>query len=108
MGQRLLAYNQNMKAVMIILDQAHYEQIVDDLARLNIRGFTSWKEVLGRGSQTGLPHYGSHAWPSLNNAILTVVEEHRVQPLLDYLKKLDEEHQNLGLRAFVWNIENVI
>ena len=97
-----------MKAVMIILDQAHYSQIVRDLSKLNIRGFTSWKEVFGRGSDKGEPHYGSHAWPSVNNAILTVVEDDRVPFLLNYLKKMDEESANLGLRAFVWNIEQMI
>lgn len=97
-----------MKAVMILLDQAHYDQLVDDLSSLNIRGFTSWKEVFGRGSKDGIPHYGSHAWPSLNNAILTMVEDDRVPFLLNYLKKMDEESANLGLRAFVWNIENMI
>ncbi|MDD4486067.1 MAG: hypothetical protein PHG62_05030, partial [Proteiniphilum sp.] len=74
-----------MKAVMIMLDQAHYEMIVEKLSRLNIRGFTSWKEVYGRGSSDGIPHYGSHAWPSVNNAILTVVEDHQVEGLLTYL-----------------------
>ncbi len=93
---------------MILLDQAHYDQLVDDLSSLNIRGFTSWKEVFGRGSKDGIPHYGSHAWPSLNNAILTMVEDDRVPFLLNYLKKMDEESANLGLRAFVWNIENMI
>lgn len=93
---------------MILLDQAHYDQLVDDLSSLNIRGFTSWKEVFGRGSKDGIPHYGSHAWPSVNNAILTVVEDDRVPFLLNYLKKMDEESANLGLRAFVWNIENMI
>ncbi len=97
-----------MKAVMIILDQAHYSQIVRDLSKLNIRGFTSWKEVFGRGSDKGEPHYGSHAWPSVNNAILTVVEDDRVKSLLTYLKELDTEYQNLGLRAFVWNVEDMI
>lgn len=97
-----------MKAVMILLDQAHYDQIVEDLGSLNIRGFTSWKEVYGRGSTDGIPHYGSHAWPSINNAILTVVEDDRVQLLLEYLKKIDNEYSNLGLRAFVWNIEEMI
>lgn len=97
-----------MKAVMIILDQAHYTQIVEDLAKLNIRGFTSWREVYGKGSKTGEPHFGSHAWPSINNAILTVVEDNRVKPLLDYLKQLDTEYDNLGLRAFVWNVEEMI
>lgn len=97
-----------MKAVMILLDQAHYDKIVEDLSSLNIRGFTSWKEVFGKGSKDGYPHYGSHAWPSVNNAILTIVEDDRVPLLLDYLKELDKESANLGLRAFVWNIEHMI
>lgn len=97
-----------MKAVMIILDQAHYDQIVNDLPTLNIRGFTSWKEIFGKGSHTGQPHYGTHAWPSVNNAILTVVEDDKVSTLLEYLKKLDAEYENLGLRAFVWNVEDMI
>ena len=42
-----------MKAVLIIFDQAHYSQIERDLPKLNIRGFSSWKEVYGRGSNTG-------------------------------------------------------
>jgi nitrogen regulatory protein PII len=97
-----------MKAVMILLDQAHYDQIVEDLGSLNIRGFTSWKEVYGKGNNDGFPHFGSHAWPSVNNAILTVVEDDRVPLLLKYLKDLDNESPNLGLRAFVWNIEEAI
>lgn len=95
-----------MKAVMITLDQAHYDEIVNNLASLNIRGFTSWQEVHGRGGSNGEPHYGSHAWPSVNKAILTVVDDDRVPLLLDYLRLLDHESPNLGLRAFVWNIEN--
>ncbi|MDD4010279.1 MAG: hypothetical protein PHQ67_10835 [Fermentimonas sp.] len=97
-----------MKAVMIVLDQAHYDEIVDNLSSLNIRGFTSWREVFGKGSKSGYPHYGSHAWPSVNNAILTIVEDDRVPILMKYLKDLDEEAANLGLRAFVWNIEDMI
>ncbi len=97
-----------MKAVMILLDQAHYSQITRDLSKLNIRGFTSWKEVYGQGSNTGEPHFGTHAWPSVNNAILTVVDDDRVTSLMNYLKELDREYNNLGLRAFVWSIEESI
>ena len=93
---------------MITLDQAHYDLIVEELGSLNIRGFTSWKEVYGRGSKDGIPHYGSHAWPSVNNAILTMVEDDRVQLLLKRLREIDEESANLGLRAFVWNVEDMI
>ena len=97
-----------MKAVLIIFDQAHYSQIERDLYKLNISGFSSWKEVYGRGSKTGEPHYGSHAWPSVNNAIITIVENDRVPLLLKYLKELDNEYNNLGLRAFVLNVEEMV
>ena len=97
-----------MKAVMILIDQAHYDEIVIDLISLNIRGFTSWKEVHGRVSKTCIPHYCSHAWPSVNNAILTIVEDDRVPVLLKFFKELDKDSPNLGLRAFVWNIEEAI
>lgn len=97
-----------MKAVLIIFDQAHYSQIESDLSKLNIRGFSSWKEVFGRGSNSGEPHYGSHAWPSVNNAIITIVEDDKVKLLLKYLKELDNTYNQLGLRAFVLNVEDMI
>lgn len=94
-----------MKSILITFDQAHYERIVDILARNNCRGFTAWQEVAGRGSHTGEPHYGTHAWPSQASAIITMVDDHRVEPLLTRLRALDQERPLLGLRAFVWNIE---
>lgn len=97
-----------MKSVFISYDQAHHEAIVDALTRLNCRGFTAFGNVQGRGSKTGDPHYGTHAWPALAQAILTIVEDHQVKPLLKRLHELDENKPLLGLRAFVWNVEETI
>ncbi len=97
-----------MKAIFISFDQAHYERIIDLLERNNCRGFTSWQQVMGRGSRTGEPHYGSHAWPSMASAIMTVVDDSRVDNVLARLKAIDVERPKLGLRAFVWNIEKTI
>lgn len=97
-----------MKSILITFDQAHYEAIVDLLEKSNCRGFTSWPEVQGRGSNGGEPHYGSHAWPSMASAIITVVDDSRVNMLLEKLHALDEEKPRLGLRAFVWDIERCI
>jgi hypothetical protein len=36
------------------------------------------------------------------------MEDHQVDGLLDFLKKLDEKTPELGLRAFVWNVEKSI
>lgn len=97
-----------MKSIFIAFDQAYYEQVLSILRGNSIRGFTSWEEVHGRGSKTGEPHLGSHAWPSLNSSMLTVVEDEKVENVLKDLKALDATSDLMGLRAFVWNIETMI
>jgi hypothetical protein len=64
--------------------------------------------VQGRGTKTGEPHFGTHAWPSLASAMLTFVEDDRVDAVLDRLRAIDEEKPKLGLRAFVWPITRTI
>ena len=97
-----------MQAIFIAYDQAHHEAILDLLERNSCRGFTSFGEVQGRGSDKGEPHYGSHAWPSLGGAILTMVDDQRLESVLAKLKALDESKPRLGLRAFVWPITQTI
>jgi nitrogen regulatory protein PII len=94
-----------MKAVFIAYNQALSEKVDEILDELLIRGLTQWTEVKGRGSDNGEPHMGTHTWPALNNTILAMVEEEKIKPLLDKLKKLNEEVEDQGLRAFVWDIE---
>jgi nitrogen regulatory protein PII len=94
-----------MKAILISYDQAFHERVIETLTHLNCRGFTRFEQVQGRGSKTGDPHYGSHAWPAMCSAIITVVDDDRVDPVLDALRSMDKQTEQLGLRAFVWNIE---
>ena len=42
------------------------------------------------------------------SAIITVVDDAKVDPLLDALHAMDKETEMLGLRAFVWNVEKSI
>ena len=97
-----------MKSIFIAFDQAHYEKIVEILERNNCRGFTAWDQVTGRGSRDGEPHYGSHAWPSMASAIMTMVDDKRVAPPPPPPPPPDPPPPKLGLRAFVWNIEREI
>lgn len=94
-----------MKAVFIVHNQAYNEEIAEILYSLGQKGFTRWQDIEGNGSDTGIPRFGSHAWPEMNIGILSMMDDDKVQPLLDELKKKDEESPKLGLRAFVWNIE---
>ena len=80
-------------------------EIVDAIEKLGCRGFTMWEDIAGRGGFTGEPHLGNHAWPTMNNALLTFVPDEKVDDILAQLKAMDEETPDLGIRAFVWNIE---
>ncbi len=97
-----------MKSILITFDQAYYHLIIETLDKFNCRGFSYFEQVQGRGSKTGDPHYGSHAWPSMCSAIITVVADDRVRLILDRLREMDNDTPQLGLRAFVWNIEDSI
>ena len=97
-----------MKAVFISYNQSLTFEVQEILNKLSVRGYTQWMDVKGRGSETGEPREGTHTWPELNNAHLSMVEDEKVDALLDRLKALDERVEQQGLRAFVWNVENTI
>ena len=97
-----------MKAVFISYNQAYNDELVLLLEEFGQRGYTSWQEIEGRGSVDGEPHLGSHAWPVMNNAILSVVEDSLADKILDALRKKNAETPELGLRAFTWSIEKSV
>ena len=97
-----------MKSVLIIYNQANTERVEFMLDKLGIRGFTFFEQVQGRGTKDGDPHRGSHTWPEMNSAIITVIEDSQVETLLSAVKKLDMRNPAIGVRAFVWNIEQTI
>jgi nitrogen regulatory protein PII len=94
-----------MKAVFIVYNQALTEKVEHILDKLAIRGYSRWPQVQGRGTQNGEPHQGTHTWPAMNEAVLTVVEESKVEELMEHLNHLNDKAEMQGLRAFVWDAE---
>ena len=94
-----------MKGIFIAYDQAYNMEVADALEAFGCKGFTMWQDIAGRGSSTGEPHLGNHAWPTMNNALLAFIPDEKVDDILAKLKEMDEETPDLGLRAFVWNVE---
>ncbi|MDR3366660.1 MAG: hypothetical protein LBO71_06815 [Prevotellaceae bacterium] len=95
-----------MKAVFISYGQSLIEPVEHLLDKLHIRGFTRWTETFGRGSKSGEPHYGTHAWPSKNASTLAVVSDDEAKHLLQSLRLLNEQADEQGLNAFVWTVED--
>jgi len=94
-----------MKSVFIVYNQALTEKVDEIIDRLAIRGFTQWTDVKGRGTHKGEPHMGTHTWPALNSAIMTIIEDIMVERLLYEIEELNKIAEQQGIRAFVWNIE---
>ncbi|MGK9476799.1 PG0541 family transporter-associated protein [Melioribacter sp. OK-6-Me] len=97
-----------MKAVMIVYNHGITEEVDESLEKLSIRGFTRFINVHGQGSDKGEPHLGTHIWPSQNAVVLTVIEDSKVEPLLEEVKKINKEAEEQGIHAFVWNIEKMV
>lgn len=97
-----------MKSVFIVFNQANTERVEYLLDQLGINGFTFFEQVQGRGTFGGEPRRGTHTWPEMNSAVITVVEDEKVPTLLETVKKLDNRNKDVGVRAFVWNIEQTV
>ena len=97
-----------MKSVMIVFNQANTGRVEYMLDILNIRGFTFFEQVQGRGTHGGEPRRGTHAWPEMNSCVIAVVEDEQVPALLESVKKLDLRNEEVGVRACVGNIEATV
>ena len=97
-----------MKAVFVAYNQAYNQEIVELLEDLGQRGYTVWTEVGGRGSVDGEPHLGSHAWPTQNHALMSVMEDALAARVMARLRQVDAANEQLGLRAYVLPVEDAL
>ena len=97
-----------MKAVFIIFNQANTERVEFMLDQLEISGFTFLEDVQGRGTNGGEPRRGTHTWPEMNSAVITIVDDDKVDTILKNVRKLDNRNKEIGVRAFVWNVEATV
>ncbi|MDR2653448.1 MAG: hypothetical protein LBC68_14275 [Prevotellaceae bacterium] len=97
-----------MKSVFIVFNQSNTERVEYMLDQLKISGFTLFEQVQGRGTNGGEPRRGTHTWPEMNSAVMCVVEDNKVDELLKVVHRLDKRNLEVGVKAFVWNIERVV
>ena len=94
---------------MIVFNQALTEKVEYMLDRLEIRGYTQFPTVFGRGSKTGDPRMGTHTWPEMNSSVLAVVEDdEKVGEILGKIRKMDSINEEVGIRAFVWEVTGTV
>lgn len=79
------------------------DEVLDKMQKLGVRGFTGWEELHGCGTQ-GEPHLGTNAWPTMNSAFISVMEDEQCTEVMDLARQIDAENPKLGLRAFWWSV----
>jgi len=89
---------------MIVYNQALTEKVEYMLDHLGVKGYSLWENVQGRGTNTGVPHLGTHVWPEINKSVIAVVDDEKVASILDTVKKIDGINEEVGIRAFVWDV----
>lgn len=95
----------SQKAIFIAYNEALHEEVIERLQLSLLKGYTAWHSITGAGSQDGEPHLGSHAWPTMNSAILVFAPQAQAA---DFIKRLDEinlQNPALGLHYFSWNAD---
>ena len=97
-----------MKALFIVYNQAYNQEIVELLEQFGQRGYTVWSEIGGRGSVDGEPHLGSHAWPTQNHALLSVMDDGLASKVMQKLREVDASSPALGLRAYTLGVEEAL
>lgn len=95
-----------MKMVMISYNSAINSEVMEALEKCNIENYTRWTQVQGKGKASG-PHMASEIWPG-ENAVLFIAEtSEKVEKLISYIKELRKRLGKEGIKAFVWNLEEV-
>ncbi|HNQ20574.1 MAG TPA: hypothetical protein PKI46_05900, partial [Bacteroidales bacterium] len=59
--------------------------------------------VKGKG-KVGEPRLGTHTWPELNSAILTVIPDDQLNNVMTAINKIDKINEEVGIKAFAWDI----
>ena len=94
-----------MKALFIVYNQAYNQEIADILEQMGQRGYTVWNGIGGRGSVDGEPHLGSHARPTQNHAMMSVMEDSLAAGVMKKLREVDVQNPRLGLRAYSFSVD---
>ena len=95
-----------MKMVMISYNSAINSELMEILGKCGIENFTKWTQVQGKGKISG-PHFADEVWPGENSVLFTATEDEKSSNLLKSVKELRTKLGKEGIKAFVWNLEEI-
>lgn len=95
-----------MKAVLIIHSAAIDAEVHEALAALGVECYSKFTNMLGRGNHSE-PHLNTEVWPGVNYGTLAVVEPAKAAQIMQATRKLRGTLGGEGIKAFLWEIEDI-
>ncbi len=95
-----------MQMLMLVFNEAIDEVVLETIQDCGIESYTRIDGVFGKGKTSGT-HLGTDIWPGRNNTLLLAVSEEQARQAMERLRKLRTKLGIEGVKAFVWNLEDV-
>jgi len=95
-----------MKAVLIVHNAAIGEEVNEVLETVGIECYTKFPKVLGKG-ELSEPHLNTDVWPAINCGTFVVTDQAKAKELMDKVRQMRKELGKEGLKAFIWEIEDI-
>jgi nitrogen regulatory protein PII len=96
----------SMKAVLITHNVALEPDVNEALNEAGVECYTRFTNVLGRG-KISEPHLSTDVWPGVNWATLVVTDPKKAASLMNIVRRLREKLGSEGIKAFMWEIEDM-
>ncbi len=95
-----------MKAVLIMHNVAVDEQVNEALVSIGIDCYTKFTDTLGKG-RLSEPHLNTDVWPGVNYGTFIVTDQVKAKQVMENIRQMREKLGSEGLKAFMWEIEDV-
>jgi nitrogen regulatory protein PII len=96
-----------MKMVFIVYSQAADYEVISAIKKAGIKGYTKMEKACGEGVETE-PKLHTHTWPGENCVLFIALEDHELEPIMERVRRLKEEHPRAGVKAFVLPMEEIV
>jgi nitrogen regulatory protein PII len=95
-----------MKAVFIVHNNAIDSEVMEALSEIGIDRYTKFPNALGKGGSSS-PHLNTPVWPGLNTVTMVVVEPATAAQVMQKVRQIRQKLGSEGIKAFMWEIEEV-
>ena len=95
-----------MKAVLIMHNAAIDAEVNETLKLLGVDCYSKFTGTFGKG-QISEPHFGSDVWPAVNNSTFIVTDADRAESVMGRVRQMRQQFGSEGIKAFMWQIDDV-